>query len=102
MDRVSERLSPTIYNVTLTNADAEYSQVLSKDCRAFTFQCRTAVEVRFAFVIGKVAAPTAPYATMKAGATFGSPEKFSAEPNGLTLYLASGTAGAVVEIVEYV
>lgn len=97
---MSEPLRVTTYNKTLTDANTEYSQALSLSCRHFTMQCRTAVDVRFAFETGKVATPTAPYATMKSGSVYSSPEKFEVPVGGLTVYLASGSAGVIVEIIE--
>ena len=57
----------SVYNVTLTNANTEYSQELPPNTRSLAIQSRTAVDVRAAFVTGKVATPTAPYFTMKSG-----------------------------------
>lgn len=92
--------TPTIYNVTLTAANTEYSQALPANCRGFEFQARTAFDIRFAFVTGKVAAPTAPYMTLKSGSSYSSyPVAQAASPS--TLYLASGTAGIVVEILAW-
>lgn len=94
--------APTIYNLTLTLADTEYSQQLPGNCKQYDVQCRTAAAVRFAYETGKVATPTAPYATLKAGGTFTS--DFVPQANaqdGITIYFASSTAGAVVEIIAY-
>lgn len=91
----SEPTSVTTYNVTLTSADTEYSQALPSDCRAFSFRCRTSYNVRFAYVTGKVAGPTAPYQTLRANGEYW---KDSVHPASLTLYLASDEAGVVVEI----
>lgn len=90
--------TPTIYNVTLTNANTEYSQVLPAGTEKFAMQPRTAVDVRWAHVTGKVATPTAPYMTMKGGAGLSMSD---ADPASLTVYLASGTAGTVVEIIAW-
>lgn len=94
--------TPTCYNKTLTSADTEYSQALTHGVRAFSFHCRTAADVRFAFSDGEVATPTAPYMTLKAGQAYGV-EGLCGKP-GLepTLYLASSTAGVIVEIMEWV
>lgn len=97
----SELLQPVIYNVTLTSADTEYSQALSADMRYFSVQCRTAFDVRYAFVTGKVATPTAPYATIKSGNWYNSPEKLQLDIDGETIYLASAEAGVIVEIVAW-
>jgi hypothetical protein len=89
--------TPTIYNVTLTNAVTEYSQAMPANCRRITWQCRTAFDVIYAFVTGKVAGPTAPYMTLKAARAYDSGViNQAAAPS--TLYLASATAGVVVEI----
>lgn len=91
--------APTIFNVTLTSANTEYSQALP-DCTRYDFQCRTAYDVRYAFETGKVAGPTAPYLTLKAGGTFTS--DFVPQAAGpQTVYLASAQAGVVVEMVCY-
>ena len=85
----------TIYNVTLTSADTEYSQALPANTREFRFRCRTSFAVRFAFVTGKVATPTAPYATLPKGADYWSDNLNLAST---TLYLASAEAGVIVEL----
>ena len=91
--------TPTVYNLTLTVADTEYSQALSANTREFRFRCRTAFDVRYAFVTGKVAVPTAPYLTLPGGSDYWSDnDKLAAT----TLYFASSEAGVVVEIEEWV
>jgi len=92
---LSEPTTVTEYNITLVNINTEYSQVLPAKCRAFSFRCRTAHDVRFAFTTGKVAGPVAPYQTLKANGEYW---KDNIHPATLTLYLASATAGVVVEI----
>ena len=93
--------TPTVYNVTLTSADTEYSQAMPANCRGFEFQARTSAAVRFAFVTGKVATPTAPYMTLKAGDYYFTPTiNQGASPS--TLYLASSVAGTVAEIIAWV
>lgn len=93
--------TPTAYNVTLTNANTEYSQALPANCRGFEFQAQGDVAIRFAFVTGKVATPTAPYLDLKAGDYYFSyPINQGASPS--TLYFASGTAATVVEILAWV
>lgn len=92
--------TPIPYNVTLTSADTEYSQAMPDDCRGFEFQCRTEHDVRYAFVAGKVAGPTAPYLTLKAGDYYYSPPIFQ-DGTPSTLYLASATAGVIVEILAW-
>lgn len=92
--------TPNSYNVTLTNLDTEYSQALPNNTRFLEFQCRTEAEIRFAFVTGKVATPTAPYHTLKAGDYYYSPQMMQST-SPITLYLASSTAGVIVEIIVW-
>lgn len=86
---------PTLYAVTLTVANTEYSQALPANVREIAFRCRTQVDVRYAFATGKVAAPTEPYHVLRAGAEYALDEFKAAS---LTLYFASATAGAVIEL----
>lgn len=87
--------TPTIYNITLTLANTEYTQALPANTREFRFICRTLYDVRFAWVTGKVATPIAPYLTLPAGADYYSDNDNLASQ---TLYLASSTAGVIVEL----
>ncbi len=91
----------TIYNVTLTNANTEYSQALPANCRGFEFQCQTGVQCRWSNVTGKVATPTAPWMTLRPNAWYVSPPlNQGASPS--TLYFGSATAGAIIELIAYV
>lgn len=91
-----EATTPTVYNVTLTLADTQYSQALATDARRVAFRCRNATAaVRYAWVTGKVAGPTAPYQTLAAGAEY---VLEGVKLTAVTLYLASSTAGVVVEL----
>ena len=82
------------YNITLTNANTEYSQALPANCRKVTFRCRTLAECRYAWITGKVATPAAPWQTLKAAADYG----VDGIKSGGTLYFASATAGVVIEV----
>ena len=92
--------TPTVYNLTLTSADTEYSQAMVANCRRIEFQARTEASVRFAFVTGKVATPTAPYMTLKAGDYYDS-GPINQGDSPVTLYLASATAGTIAEIISW-
>lgn len=87
--------APSLVNRTLTNADTEYTIVLPTNCRAFTFRCTIAVDVRFAFAAGVVAAPTSAYFTLPANAIYSKDGVMLA---AVTLYLASPVAGAVIQL----
>ena len=90
----------TDYNVTLTNADTEYSQALPANCRGFEFQCRTDVAIRWSKTTGKVAGPVAPYKTLKTGDYYWSPPlNQGAAPD--TLYFAAAVGGLVVELTAW-
>ena len=88
---------PTIYNVTLTNANQEYSQ-------AFTNAKKICISIqdglvtnnfRIAFVTGKVATPSSPFLKYPQTVEY-SIDKCNIA-NG-TIYLASSLAGAVAQI----
>ena len=83
------------YNVTLTNANTEYSQTLPANCRKLILRCRTADTVRYAWTTGKVATPTAPYQTLRASAEYALDGIKVASG---VIYLASATAGVVIEM----
>jgi len=85
----------TGFNTPLTIADTEYSQLLPSGTKELRFRCRTLYDVRYAWVTGKVATPTAPYQTLPAGSDYSSDRK---DISGKTLYLASSQAGVVVEL----
>ena len=88
------------YNVTLTSADTQYSQALPANCRGFEFQCRTDVAIRWSKTTGKVAGPTAPYKTLKAGDYYWSPPlNQGASPD--TLYFASASADVIIELTAW-
>lgn len=91
--------TPICTNKTLTDANTEHSHDFNADTKYFSFQCRTAFDVRFAFATGKVATPTAPYMTLKSAGSYSSPEEY--ENAAGTLYLASAQAAVVVEILEW-
>ena len=90
---------PEVYNVTLTLADTQYSQVLGSGVKKITFQCRTDKVTRYAYVTDKVATPTAPYMTLKASGVY--KEDDLSTKRDLTLYLASSDAGVVVELLVW-
>jgi len=80
---------------TLTAANTQYSVAIPSSTRELRFRCRTLFDVRYAWVTGKVAAPTDPYSTVPAGLEYRSDKK---NLTGKILYLASSQAGVVVEI----
>lgn len=91
----SETVTPTVYNVTLTDNSTQYSQLLPDGTRKLSFTCRDGTTFRYAFVSGKVAGPTAPYRTCPANVTITEDGILT---NDLTLYLAGAISGKVIEI----
>lgn len=91
------KVNPTLYTVTMTSGNTEYSQELPADTKFFTVRCRTNFAVRLAFVTGKVAASTDPFKTIVAGSEYVSPDDISWH-TAKTIYFACSTAAKVVEI----
>jgi hypothetical protein len=98
-DKNYSKATPTLYNVTCTNANTEYSQAITNGTKHLSIRCRTGDVLRLAFVTGKVATPTAPYITIPAGASWESPPDL--DTTGATIFLASPTAGVVAEVEEW-
>jgi len=90
--------TPNEYNITMTNADTEYSQALPSGTKAIQFQCRGDYDIRYSFTAGKVATPTAPYFTLKAGC---AAQEDNLNLSGKTIYFACSTAGQVVELLVF-
>ena len=85
----------TVYNVTMTDADTEYSQAFT-NVESLMFQCRGEFDIRYQFVSGKVATPTTPWMTLKAGAVYS--EEFYDGVVDFTLYFACDDAAQIMEI----
>ena len=91
--------APVLFNQTLTAANTEYTITLPAGCTHFEMQARTNANVRFAFETGKVATPTAPYMTLKAGYTYSSYNLWGSQT--LLVYVATPTAGTIVELIAW-
>jgi len=85
----------TLFNITLTLADTEYSQLIPSGVKELRFRCRTLHDVRYGWESGVVATPTEPYCTLPSGHDYASDKN---DLTGKTLYIASSTAGVVVEL----
>lgn len=89
--------TPVEYNVTMTVADTEYSQVLPVETKAFMIHTRDESLFRFSFVTGKVAGPAAPYTTVLSGKILQiSGLKLDA---AMTVYFGSPDAGKIIEMI---
>jgi len=88
--------TPQIFNVTLTNADTEYSQTLPMGTKKFLVKERNGNPFRLAFESGKVADPIEPYITILSNQVYWEDDVNCVN---ITLYLAAPIAGRVIEIV---
>jgi len=89
--------TPTIFNVTMANANTEYSQALPATTRRFSIKNRNGTAFRVAFATGKVATPTEPYLTIPANSEYYEDDLRA----DLTLYFACASAGKTVEIIAW-
>ena len=94
---------PTTVNVTMTNADTEYSAELPENCKGFIIHTRDETVFRLAYETGRVAAPVVPYFTVPATKAYGEADISIYTHGGarLTLYFASASAGKVIEIIYW-
>ena len=94
---------PTIYNVTMTVANTEYSQALPLHTKKYLIHTRDESLFRLAFVTGKVAGSTAPFFTVLASSRYYEDMINNEYPAAslLTLYFASPDAGKIIEIIAW-
>lgn len=90
-----EATSPITYNVTMTNADQEYDQALPNGTKQITFLTQDLTGFRYAWVTGKVAAPTAPYTEIPNNGVV-CLDKLKMDSK--TLYFACASAGKIMQI----
>lgn len=86
--------SPTIYNVSVTLANTEYSQALSANTKAFTIKVRGTGSIKLAFTSGQSGTN---YLTIHGGSTYSAG---SIDYSG-SLYFQSPKAAQLVEIVAW-
>ena len=92
-------LSADVLTVTMTNANQEYSIVVPGTARTVTVQCRSADDIRVAGITGKVATPTDPYFTLKAGGRLDLIKPGDRAGADFTLFFACASAAKVVECI---
>ena len=91
-----EGIKTVITNRTLVTADTEYSVDVTGGLKVM-IQTRENVEVRMAYVSGRVATPTGAYWTIKANQIIWDD---NVAFNG-TLYFATDDAGSIVEVIVW-
>ncbi len=95
---VSFGVTPEIFNVDLTDADTEYSQVLPAYTKKFSVKERNGNAFRLAFAADLVATPNEPYLAILANQTYYEDLVFA---QGLTIYFAAPVAARVIEIIAW-
>lgn len=90
--------TPSLYTITVTSQDTEYSQAITGQVKAIRVQCRDATDIRVAFQTGKVATPTDPYHTVKSGTVLYMDRLFWNNP---TIYVAAGSGSKKVEVLVW-
>jgi len=94
-NQLASATTPAIYNVTMTNADTEYSQALPTDCKKLLVKCRGGYDIKLAFASGESGTN---YITIPSGSALCETLIKAAS---LTLYFQCATAGQVAEIVAW-
>ena len=93
--QLSMATTPVIYNVTMTNANTEYSQALPANTKKFLIKCRGSYDIKAAFASGESGTT---YVTIPAGSALCETLIVAAS---LTLYFQCATAAQVAEIVAW-
>lgn len=91
--------NPIFHNISMPEADTEYSQGLPAGTKKFLVHTRDGTAFRLAFVTGKVAQSIEPYFTIPVNSAYN--EDFLGL-SGVTLYFASSSANLVMEILVWV
>lgn len=88
--------SPIIYNVTITDANTEYSQLLPTGTKKLTVKLRgTSALLKIAFENTKSGTT---YITVPYGSSFNADD---IDMNGITIYVQSPTAAQTCEILAW-
>lgn len=79
----------------MSSANTEYKLTMPAGYRTFKLKARAAVDIRYAYESGRVAAPQEPFATVKSGTVMESKvpgNTLSATESGQSIYLAAASA----------
>lgn len=91
----STNTSPTIYNVTATLNNTEYSQILPTNSKRFLIKSRNKGKLKLAYTVGGTSTA---YITIPLGAVFEDSSFYSEQ----TIYFQTTQPGDVIEIAVYV
>jgi len=92
---IRKATTPTIYNVTMTTENIEYSQALPSNCLKFLAQCRTSNDVRLAFTANGTYST---YLTIFADSAYCEDH---INLTNKTLYFQCASAGKIMEIITW-
>ena len=95
---VNRATVPSIYNVGMSEANVEYSQVMPANIKKFLMHTEDGTEFRMAFETGHVAGLSPPFFTVPVNTSYN--EDFI-EPPGLSLFFAGICSGLTMEIVAW-
>lgn len=84
-----------IYNVTITNANSEYSQALPANTKKFLIKCRGSYDIKVCFANGQSGTT---YITVPGGMSY---YEDVIQSSTLTLYFQCATAAQVAEIMAW-
>lgn len=89
--------TPTIYNVSATLANTEYSQVLSSTTKRFSVKIRGFADLKLAYISGQSGIT---FITVPGGSSY--EEINLAGTSAITLYFQSPSSAQTIEIVQWV
>lgn len=95
---VNRATDPSIYNVGMSEANIEYSQVMPINTQKFLMHTEDGTAFRMAFEAGHVAGLSPPFFTVPVNTSYN--EDFI-EPPELSLYFAGICPGLTMEIVAW-
>ena len=95
MERAANKI--LIANITMPEANKEYSWALPQGCQWFTLQVRDGTPIRIAFESGHVANSEVPYFTLLANNAWDERQFQVDISHGLPFYFACSIAGKVIE-----
>jgi len=89
---------PSVYNVGMTEANVEYSQVMPVDTKKFLMHTEDGTEFRMAFETGYVAGLSPPFFTVPVNTSY---SEDLIQPSELSLFFAGICSGLTMEIVAW-
>jgi len=95
---VNRATIPSIYNVEMSEADVEYSQVMPANTKKFLMHTEDGTEFRIAFETGHVAGLSPPFFTVPVNTSY---NEDLIEPPELSLFFAGICSGLTMEIIAW-